>query len=89
MAQEMGRPVAQVALAWTLANPGVASTLIGVSSVAQLRSNLDTSSLFLSDSHKDRLNSVSAQEFGFSRGLTQPNIRRMVFGGNNVLGWGE
>ena len=89
VAQEVGRPVSQVALAWTLSNRDVVSTLIGASSVEQLRTNLDASTLALSDSHKNRLDTVSAQELGFGKGLTQPNIRKMIFGGNNVLGWGE
>lgn len=35
-----GQTLAQMALAWTLANPSVTSTLIGASSVKQLRENL-------------------------------------------------
>ena len=36
VAAEVGRPAAQVALAWTMARPGVASTLAGARTVAQL-----------------------------------------------------
>ena len=37
---EFGRPMAQIALAWTLARRGVASTLIGARTVSQLEGNI-------------------------------------------------
>src|SRR4051795_12584257 len=40
MAQERGQSLAQMALAWTLRDPRVTSTLIGASSVAQLEDSL-------------------------------------------------
>ena len=40
IAVRRGQSLAQTALAWTLRHPGVTSTLIGASSVAQLRENL-------------------------------------------------
>jgi L-glyceraldehyde 3-phosphate reductase len=40
VAQRRGQSLAQMALAWTLRNPRVTSTLIGASSVAQLEDNL-------------------------------------------------
>ena len=40
MAQRRGQTLAQMALAWTLRDPRVTSTLIGVSSVAQLEDSL-------------------------------------------------
>ncbi len=40
IAQERGDTLAAMALAWTLQNPTVTSTLVGVSSVAQLEQNL-------------------------------------------------
>jgi L-glyceraldehyde 3-phosphate reductase len=40
MAQERGQSLAQMALAWTLRDPRVTSTLIGASSVAQLEENV-------------------------------------------------
>jgi hypothetical protein len=36
-----------------------------------------------------RLDEASATAPGFSASLTQPSIRRMVFGGHDVAGWGE
>jgi L-glyceraldehyde 3-phosphate reductase len=40
VAQRRGQSLAQMALAWTLRDPRVTSTLIGASSVAQLEDNL-------------------------------------------------
>jgi L-glyceraldehyde 3-phosphate reductase len=40
IAKTRGQPLAQMALAWTLREPRVTSTVIGVSSVAQLEENL-------------------------------------------------
>lgn len=89
VAAELDRPVAQVGLAWVMAQPGVSATIIGASKLAQLASNIDAAEIKLSDEQMTRLNKVSAPASGFSAGLTSPMIRRMVFGGNDVTGWGE
>ncbi|RJS94880.1 aldo/keto reductase [Salinisphaera sp. Q1T1-3] len=89
VAAEVERPVAQVALAWTLARPGVASTLIGASKVSQIESNVAATGLRLSDEQLARLDEASAPAPTFSTVLTSPDIRRMVFGGRAVTGWGE
>ena len=86
---ELGRPMAQVALAWTLARSGVASTLIGASKVSQLESNIAATELRLDGDQMKRLNDASAPPLGLSSGLTAPFIRRMIFGGHDVVGWGE
>jgi aryl-alcohol dehydrogenase-like predicted oxidoreductase len=89
VAVELGRPMAQVALAWTLARRGVASTLVGASQILQLQSNIAASDLQLDADQMERLNTASAPVAGFNSGLTTPAIRRMVFGGHNVMGWNE
>jgi aryl-alcohol dehydrogenase-like predicted oxidoreductase len=89
VAAELDRPMAQVALAWTLARSGVASTLIGASKLSQLESNIAATDLRLNDAQMKRLDEVSAPPEGFSSSLTAPFIRRMVFGGHDVVGWGE
>ena len=40
IAKQRGQSLAQLALAWVLRDPTVASTLVGASSVAQLKENL-------------------------------------------------
>ncbi len=89
VAAEDGRSPAQVALAWALARPGVGSVVIGASGLAQLDDNLAALELALTDAQMRRLNEASAPAPGFSDSLAAPGIRRMVFGGHDVRGWGE
>jgi aryl-alcohol dehydrogenase-like predicted oxidoreductase len=89
VAAEQERTVAEVALAWVMARRGVASTLIGARSVGQLQGNLSAADLRLTADQMARLDAVSAPAPGFSASLTQPAIRRMVFGGHEVRGWAE
>jgi aryl-alcohol dehydrogenase-like predicted oxidoreductase len=89
VATELDRPAAQVALAWTMARPGVASTLIGASRGSQLESNIAATDIELTAQQTKRLNEASAPPPGFSSSLAQPFIRRMIFGGHDVTGWGE
>ena len=89
IADEVDRPIAQVALAWTLAREGVASTLIGASKLTQLESNIGATEIRLDDEQLRRLDEASAPVPGFSSSLTSPGLRRMVFGGRDVIGWGE
>ena len=86
---ELDRPAAQVALAWVMSRPGITSTIIGASKLAQLASNIAATEITLSDTQIKRLDEVSAPAPGFSTGLTSPMIRRLVFGGNDVTGWGD
>lgn len=87
VSQEIDRTSAQTALAWAMARPGVTSTLIGASTVDQLASNIAASEITLTPAQMARLDAASAPAMGFSASLTQPMIRRMVFGGNEVKGW--
>ena len=87
VAAEIDRPAAQVALAWVMARPGIASTLVGASKLPQLASNIAASEITLSEDQMRCLNEVSAPTPGFSAGLASPMVRRMVFGGNDVTGW--
>ncbi|MCF7700037.1 aldo/keto reductase [Loktanella sp. M215] len=88
-AAEQGRTPAQIALAWVMAQRGVTSTLVGARSVAQLTGNIAATDVTLTGAQMDRLHQVSALEGGFSASLTAPMIRRMVYGGHDVMGWGE
>lgn len=83
VAEDTGRPPAQVALAWAAAQPGVTSTLVGASTRAQLGDSLAALEIQLTPEQLETLNSVSSPgpEF-FSAGL-----RQAVFGGAAVEGW--
>ncbi len=89
VAAEQDRLPAQIALAWVMAQRGVTSTLVGASSVAQLTGNIAATAVALTDDQLRRLDQVSAQAGGFSASLTTPMIRRMVYGGHDVAGWGD
>ena len=87
VAAEHGRPAAQVALAWVMARPGIAATLVGARTPSQLAGNMAATEIALSEDQMRRLDGVGAPAPGFSAGLTSPMVRRMVFGGNDVAGW--
>jgi aryl-alcohol dehydrogenase-like predicted oxidoreductase len=89
VAAEQERSCAEVALAWTLARPAVGAVLIGASRPQQLQANLDALSCVLSGDQVARLDAASATAPGFTDSLASPAIRRMVFGGHAVRGWGE
>lgn len=89
VAAEIGWPAAQVALAWVIARPGVASTLIGASKVAQLEANIAATEVRLDAEQTARLDAASAPMPGVSASLGAPAVRRMVFGGQAITGWGE
>ncbi|OWP63778.1 aldo/keto reductase [Hymenobacter amundsenii] len=84
VASQLDRPLAQVALAWTLTRPGVTSTLIGASRPEQVPANLAALEIGFTPEQLRALNAASAPENPefFSAGLKQ-----MVFGGASVQGW--
>lgn len=89
IATEQNVTVSQAALAWVMARPGVTSTLVGASQVAQLLDNIAALTVVLTAAQITRLDKISSINPGFSASLTSPAIRRMIFGGNRVRGWGE
>src|SRR5579859_5496590 len=60
VANDLGRTPAQVALAWTLLNPGVVSSIVGARTQRQLADNLEALSVKLELGHCERLNAASA-----------------------------
>ena len=60
IAEEHGASPAQVALAWTLGRPGVASVVIGARTDEQLADNLGAAALVLADEERTRLDELSA-----------------------------
>ncbi len=89
VAATQGCSVSQAALAWVVGRKGVASTLIGASNVGQLVDNLGSLDISLSSEQLSALNQVSMITPGFTDSLASLDIRRMVYGGNNVRGWME
>jgi aryl-alcohol dehydrogenase-like predicted oxidoreductase len=62
VAKELGRPPAEVALAWVVGRREVTSTLIGATKLAQLESNLRALELEIPSELSARLDAVSALE---------------------------
>jgi aryl-alcohol dehydrogenase-like predicted oxidoreductase len=60
IADDRGISAAQVALAWLLGRPGVASVIVGARTDEQLADNLEAAELELSEEERRRLNEVSA-----------------------------
>lgn len=65
VAKETDASCAQVALAWLLNKPTVASVIFGARSVAQLEDNLKAAELQLTDAHMSALDAASAYEIGY------------------------
>lgn len=86
---QQGCSMSQAALAWIHNRPGVSSTLIGASKVSQLVDNLGALDVSLTAEQLSKLEAVSARTLGFTDTLVSPQIRKLVFGGHDVRGWGE
>lgn len=88
VAAEAGQTPAQVALAWVTGRPGVTSTLIGVSRVAQIADNIAALDVTLSAAHRAALDAVSSTPARMLYSLFTPGMRQQaVFGGSSVLPW--
>ncbi|MET0694119.1 MAG: aldo/keto reductase [Propionibacteriaceae bacterium] len=89
VADELGRPLSQVALAWTRQRPGVGTILLGTRTEQQLSDNLASLEVDLPAEAVARLDQVSAIDPGFPHAIyTTPDIMRYgIFGGASVTGW--
>ncbi|GAB3054519.1 aldo/keto reductase [Stenotrophomonas tumulicola] len=88
VAEEVGRPMAQVALAWVAKRPGVSSVLIGASRAEQLLENVASIDIELTTDQQSRLDAVGHPPLlnpYFIFGLP----RERVFGGRSVEPWGR
>lgn len=84
IAKEIGCTPAQLAVAWTLANPAVCSPVIGVRTPAQLEDNLGALAVDISADQLARLNAVSAVEPVFPMDVLKGPAESMMFGGVKV-----
>ena len=84
VAEECGVSPAQVALAWTLLNPGVTSTILGVRNLEQLEDNLAALDLDLSGDQVRRLDEVSRVEAGFPHDMLNSPVAREMFGAVDI-----
>jgi aryl-alcohol dehydrogenase-like predicted oxidoreductase len=88
VAAEQGRSVAEIALAWVLARPGVASPIIGARTLAQLEANLASLAVALTAEQTARLDAASAPEPVFPHGFLA-NTRAVSQGGTEINGVGS
>jgi len=80
VAGELERTPAQVALAWTLLNRAVSSTIIGVRNAQQLEDNLAALDVAFSDEQRARLDAISRVEPGFPHELLTSGAMHSMFG---------
>ena len=86
VAEETGHSPAQVALAWTLLEPAVTSTILGVRTFAQLEDNLGALDVRFTADQRARLDEASAVELGFPHAFLQSDLPRgLIFGGATVV----
>jgi aryl-alcohol dehydrogenase-like predicted oxidoreductase len=87
VAAQRDRPLAQVALAWVLAQPGVSAPIVGASQVVQLHDSLAALDIHFTPEQLRALDEASAPEAVFPYGIFTPGGNKSVFGGTTVQGW--
>lgn len=87
VANQINRPMSQLALAWVLAQPGSTSVLLGVRKLDQLTDNLNSLDLPLTADQLQTLNEVSALDLVHPYAIQTDMVNRSIFGGNAVRGW--
>jgi aryl-alcohol dehydrogenase-like predicted oxidoreductase len=84
VAKELGRSPAQVALNWVTKRPGVASTIIGATSLAQLDDNLKALEFDIPKELAKRLEAAGRPKTVFPYTFFEPARRGGVSGGTTV-----
>ena len=82
VAAEVGKPPAQVAIAWTAARPAIGSLILGASRAEQLHDTLAGLDLTLTSEQTSALDTASMLEPDF-----MSRARSAVFGGVDVQAW--
>ena len=85
----MGRSPAEVALAWLLSRQGVTSLITGASRPEQLVTNLGALQIEIPAEDATLLEKASAPALQFPYAGFNPAVKKMIFGGTSVTGWGE
>ena len=82
VAREVEATPSQVAIAWTLANPAVASPIMGARTMEQAEDNFGALEVALTPEQLNKLNDVSEPAATFpGRFLAKPMMRQLMFGG--------
>jgi len=87
IAKQIGKPPAQVALNWVATQPGVTSTILGATKMAQLEDNLAAIEFEIPAELRKRLGEVSALEPAHPYIFFTPMTQGRISGGTTVQGW--
>jgi aryl-alcohol dehydrogenase-like predicted oxidoreductase len=87
VARQLERPLAQAALAWAAAQPGVTAPIIGASKLTHLHDNLASLDIRFTQEQLQALDAASALESAHPYNIFTDEINRMAFGGATVRGW--
>lgn len=86
VAEEVGRPMAQVALAWVASRAGVSSVLMGASRAEQVHENVASLAVSLTAEQQARLGAAGAPP-SLNPYFIFDLPREHIFGGSKVEGW--
>jgi len=87
VAKKLDKPMAQVALNWVATQPGVTSTIIGATKLAQLEDNLAALNFEIPHDLRARLDAVSALEAAHPYMFFEGVLQERVHGGATVKKW--
>jgi aryl-alcohol dehydrogenase-like predicted oxidoreductase len=89
VSKQLHRSPAQVALNWVATRPGVTSTILGASKLAQLEDNLSAIEFSIPSNLRQQLDAVSTLPSIHPYMFFEPFIQGMIHGGTKVRGWPE
>jgi aryl-alcohol dehydrogenase-like predicted oxidoreductase len=87
VAKQIHKSPAQVALNWVATQPGVSSTIIGATKVAQLDDNLASVDFSISAEQRKQLDEASALEVFHPYTFFDAALQSTIHGGVHVQGW--
>jgi aryl-alcohol dehydrogenase-like predicted oxidoreductase len=87
VAKQLNKKPAQVALNWVARQPGITSTIIGASNIAQLQDNLNALEFTIPAELRKRLDDASAIERFHPYTFFEAGIQNRVRGENPVSAW--
>jgi aryl-alcohol dehydrogenase-like predicted oxidoreductase len=87
VADQIGRPPAEVALKWLVDRPGVTSTILGATRPDQFASNIASLEVEIPAELRAKLDEASAIEPGNPYRFFEPMLQSMIRGGTDVRKW--
>jgi aryl-alcohol dehydrogenase-like predicted oxidoreductase len=87
VAEEVGKTAAQVALNWVATQPGVTSTILGATKVAQLNDNLASIEFTIPAEIRRQLDHASALDLVHPYVFFEPGFQSRISGGTYVRSW--